>query len=232
MTPFRAVRTSSPAACASRTASFACRPPRRSRGRLPRGRSAGSAVAPRPTSGPPSGCGSNRTGRSSHHARGATPSCPTASSVVSRKPAPPGGDVLPTTRKAPQRRGCLTCAEEDSNLHPVIPDQALNLATRVSYASRSRQSVLCVQRSGRNGRIGRNGCCQGCCHGSARQLERVPSGRLGGLATRFCLSSLEELVCCGWSHDDQRSVVGGASASRARAPGRRHGRGASRRVAR
>src|SRR3954468_3590876 len=32
------------------------------------------------------------------------------------------------------------CAEEDSNLHPVIPDQALNLVTRVSdtsYASTS-----------------------------------------------------------------------------------------------
>jgi hypothetical protein len=27
------------------------------------------------------------------------------------------------------------CAEEDSNLHPVIPDQALNLVWQVSYAS-------------------------------------------------------------------------------------------------
>jgi hypothetical protein len=26
-----------------------------------------------------------------------------------------------------------SCAEEDSNLHPVIPDQALNLATQVAY---------------------------------------------------------------------------------------------------
>jgi hypothetical protein len=35
-------------------------------------------------------------------------------------------------------RGFSKCAEEDSNLHPVIPDQALNLVTRVSdpsYAS-------------------------------------------------------------------------------------------------
>jgi hypothetical protein len=35
------------------------------------------------------------------------------------------------------------CAEEDSNLHPVIPDQALNLVTRVSdpsYASISSRS--------------------------------------------------------------------------------------------
>jgi hypothetical protein len=28
--------------------------------------------------------------------------------------------------KAPPERGFLRCAEEDSNLHPVIPDQALN----------------------------------------------------------------------------------------------------------
>ena len=59
--------------------------------------------------------------------------------------------------KRPAGRGFSRCAEEDSNLHPVIPDQALNLATRVSYASRSRQNVLYVQRSGRIGRIGRNG---------------------------------------------------------------------------
>jgi hypothetical protein len=31
------------------------------------------------------------------------------------------------------------CAEENSNLHPVIPDQALNPVTRVSYPSGSRQ---------------------------------------------------------------------------------------------
>ncbi len=30
--------------------------------------------------------------------------------------------------KTPLERGFLACAEEDSNLHPVIPDQALNLA--------------------------------------------------------------------------------------------------------
>jgi hypothetical protein len=29
----------------------------------------------------------------------------------------------------------FACAEEDSNLHPVIPDQALNLVTRVSDMS-------------------------------------------------------------------------------------------------
>jgi hypothetical protein len=31
--------------------------------------------------------------------------------------------------------GHRRCAEEDSNLHSVIPDQTLNRVTRVSYAS-------------------------------------------------------------------------------------------------
>src|SRR5215218_6193338 len=50
---------------------------------------------------------------------------------------PPG---RPCTTKAPRTQGFRECAEEDSNLHPVIPDQALNLVTRVSdpsYASRT-----------------------------------------------------------------------------------------------
>jgi hypothetical protein len=34
-----------------------------------------------------------------------------------------------------------SCAEEDSSLHPVIPDRALNLVTRVSDTSGSRQIV-------------------------------------------------------------------------------------------
>jgi predicted DNA-binding transcriptional regulator AlpA len=38
------------------------------------------------------------------------------------------GRTRPKTAKAPRLRGFQTCAEEDSNLHPVIPDQALNLA--------------------------------------------------------------------------------------------------------
>ena len=49
-------------------------------------------------------------------------------------PLPWGGPETKSTAK----RGFLTCAEEDSNVHPVIPAQALNVATRVSYASRSR----------------------------------------------------------------------------------------------
>jgi hypothetical protein len=39
-------------------------------------------------------------------------------------------------------RGFHECAEEDSNLHPVIPDQALNLVTRVSVASYASKSTI------------------------------------------------------------------------------------------
>src|SRR5215211_3510873 len=39
-------------------------------------------------------------------------------------------------RRKPRGSGAFErCAEEDSNLHPVIPDQALNLVTRVSDTS-------------------------------------------------------------------------------------------------
>jgi hypothetical protein len=37
--------------------------------------------------------------------------------------------------KSPAERGLHECAEEDSNLHPLSVDQALNLVTRVSYPS-------------------------------------------------------------------------------------------------
>jgi hypothetical protein len=49
-------------------------------------------------------------------------------------PQPQAANAL-RREKAPQMRGFRRCAEEDSNLHPVIPDQALNLVTRVSYLS-------------------------------------------------------------------------------------------------
>jgi hypothetical protein len=60
--------------------------------------------------------------------------------------------------------GLSQCAEEDSNLHPVSLDYDLNLVTRVSCPSRSRQIVRSVRESGRYGRIGRSGCCHECCH--------------------------------------------------------------------
>jgi len=40
-----------------------------------------------------------------------------------------------TTKAENQKTGFLVCAEEDSNLHPLSVDQALNLVTRVSYPS-------------------------------------------------------------------------------------------------
>jgi hypothetical protein len=52
---------------------------------------------------------------------------PPLASCHENLPHPAGGN-RPGTRKAPQMRGFHVCAEEDSNLHPVIPDQALNLA--------------------------------------------------------------------------------------------------------
>ena len=72
----------------------------------------------------------------------------------------PADRECPRREKAPQMRGFSTCAEEDSNLHPVIPDQALNLVTRVSYPSKSVHIVQNVTESGRIGRNGRAGCCR------------------------------------------------------------------------
>ena len=35
-------------------------------------------------------------------------------------------ETSPRTTKTPHSQGFRECAEEDSNLHPLIPDQALN----------------------------------------------------------------------------------------------------------
>ncbi len=79
-------------------------------------------------------------------------------------------------RRKPGECGAFTrCAEEDSNLHPLSVDQALNLVTQVSDTSRSCASVQNVHESGRNGRCGRSGCCHGCCHERSRRSDRVPS---------------------------------------------------------
>jgi hypothetical protein len=39
--------------------------------------------------------------------------------------AAPTARLEPENAKSPAERGFSECAEEDSNLHPVIPDQAL-----------------------------------------------------------------------------------------------------------
>jgi len=75
-----------------------------------RAQSAGSAGARRHTSGPPDGCDSIRTGRSSHDARrlvGAAQRCPTTSSVVSRKSAPPGAQQRVLRTRKPRRSGAF-----------------------------------------------------------------------------------------------------------------------------
>jgi hypothetical protein len=77
--------------------------------------------------------------------------------------------------RQPRIRGASKCAEEDSNLHPVSLDQALNLVTRVSDMSRSCASVQNERGSGRNGRNGRSGCCRGCCHDRSRCSRRETS---------------------------------------------------------
>jgi hypothetical protein len=51
---------------------------------------------------------------------------------------------LQRQKRAPLCRG-LSCAEEDSNLHPAIPDQTLNLARRNADPSRSCKSVQIVR---------------------------------------------------------------------------------------
>jgi hypothetical protein len=43
--------------------------------------------------------------------------------------------MSPRTTKAPPCGAFASCAEEDSNLHPVIPDQALNPVHRLPIAS-------------------------------------------------------------------------------------------------
>jgi hypothetical protein len=84
--------------------------------------------------------------------------------ALPRKFAPQRGPRGPRTTKAPTCGAFARCAEEDSNLHPVIPDQALNLAREIVDPSRSCRSVQIVWSCGRYGRIRRSGCCHGCCH--------------------------------------------------------------------
>ena len=45
------------------------------------------------------------------------------------------GGTAPKNDKSPAVRGFRLCAEEDSNLHALSVDRALNLVTRVSYPS-------------------------------------------------------------------------------------------------
>jgi hypothetical protein len=84
---------------------------------------------------------------------------------------PPTGRVaLGRERQEPRHAGpSLRCTEEDSNLHPVIPDRALNLAREGVDPFRSCRSVQIVWSRERYGRIRRSGCC----HGSPVPQQRV-----------------------------------------------------------
>jgi hypothetical protein len=141
--------------------------------------------------------------------------CPTRALSGSRGAAPvrklpqtlprPGERIterLANTEKAPLCRA-FPCAEEDSNLHPVDPDQALNLVVRPSYPSVARCGVRCVQRRGRSGRYGRIGGCQRCCH------ERVECGRRRPLCAGRRRGRAVARAAC-------RSEGGGARVSSAR----------------
>jgi NAD(P)-dependent dehydrogenase (short-subunit alcohol dehydrogenase family) len=74
------------------------------------------------------------------------------------------------------------CAEEDSNLHPLSVDQALNLVTRVSYASRSCTSVHIVHESGRIGRTGHLDVATGVAT-RCRPRRTAPRGGLNSAAS-------------------------------------------------
>ena len=63
-------------------------------------------------------------------------------------------------------------AEEDSNLHPVIPDQALKAIVGVCVVSMWLWSVVCGRGIGRVGRSGRRECCHGRCHGLGADAGR------------------------------------------------------------
>ena len=102
------------------------------------------------------------------------------------RPEAPAMEWPSLTRKALLCRA-FRCAEEDSNLHPLSVDQALNLARRVSNTSRSCRSVQIVQPRGRYGRIRRSGCCHGCCHDA-------PGWGPGGRRFKSCLPDYEKAL--------------------------------------
>jgi hypothetical protein len=86
----------------------------------------------------------------------------------------------------PAERGFRACAEEDSNLHPVIPDQALNLVRACTMRAVSFYAVDFVHAGEHIGRSGRSGCCHACCRdkrpgGVDRQTSAMPgeANRLG-----------------------------------------------------
>ena len=83
-----------------------------------------------PAHAPPVLC-SNRSRQSRHASsgpQGATHLWPRCQEAVSREGGPSPEKKSPSTTKALRMQGFRRCAEEDSNLHPLSVDQALNLA--------------------------------------------------------------------------------------------------------
>ena len=77
--------------------------------------------------------------------------------------------VTHTDREKPRCAGLSKCAREDSNLHgPYSPQGPQPWTGRVD-ASKGVRIVQTARFRGRNGRIGRHGCCHGCCHGAGRK---------------------------------------------------------------
>jgi len=98
------------------------------------------------------------------------------------------------TKKPRVRGASLRCAEEDSNLHPVIPDQALNLARQVSYASIPRQIVHSVAATTSASLSRRRPSGRSSPSRSARpaRMQRLADALMGG-ASRWCSARCSSL---------------------------------------
>src|SRR3954454_3564768 len=91
---------------------------------------------------------------------------------------PPSERSTAGTAKAPRCGAFVQCAEEDSNLHPVSPDQALNLIRACRMRAVSFYAVDSVHAGEHIGRSGRSGCCHGCCR------DKRPGSMPGGTSRR------------------------------------------------
>jgi hypothetical protein len=141
------------------------------------------------------------------------------------------GTVLPSllaTKCSPTRSTttkalrCRAFAMRRRGLEPPpgIPDQALNLVTRVSYPSDPRRSVESLAPHGRYGRIGRFGRCHGRCHaGRDAFRECVSTARRGGRVGPSPTARHDEcLRSCRDSHDYECDVPSARAAARRSAP--------------
>ena len=84
--------------------------------------------------------------------------------------------MLPSGRRAHRKARShglsLSCAEEDSNLHPVIPDQALKLSLRFPFRRKPPAESIVSEAADERKRHGRGGCSQDV----LASLERIYPG--------------------------------------------------------